>query len=69
MQVTINGEARALAASQSIVELLAELQLGGKRVAVNPAQALNAGAGDAGGAVGSVPIHIIYSDPFSATFT
>jgi sulfur carrier protein len=34
MQVTINGEARALAASRNIDELLAELQLGGKRVAV-----------------------------------
>jgi sulfur carrier protein len=34
MQVTINGEARALTASRNIDELLAELQLGGKRVAV-----------------------------------
>ena len=34
MQVTINGEPRAFAASLKIDELLAELQLGGKRVAV-----------------------------------
>lgn len=34
MQVTVNGEALALTATLNITELLAQLQLAGKRVAV-----------------------------------